>query len=180
MKVEETPIEGLKIIKPTIFEDERGHFFEPYNNNTFKEHGITVNFVQDNQSLSQANVLRGLHFQKPPHDQGKLVRVVKGRVLDVAVDIRSNSNTYGKYVAIELSESNKISFFIPSGFAHGFLTLEDNTIFEYKCTNFYNKNSEGTILWNDPQLTIDWKIANPLLSDKDKLGESFENFISPF
>lgn len=180
MKILNTAIEGLLIIQPTVFEDSRGYFFESYNKKNFLQEGINVDFVQDNQSLSQKGVLRGLHFQAPPFAQGKLVRVITGSVLDVAVDIRKDSPTYGKHHAIELSESNKTMFYIPEGFAHGFLTLEDNTIFSYKCTNYYNKASEGTLLWNDEQLGINWKTNTPSLSEKDKGGEMFNTFKSPF
>lgn len=136
--------------------------------------------MQDNQSLSQAGVLRGLHFQNPPYAQGKLVRVLKGFVLDVAVDIRTNSPTYGQNFTIELNETNKTMFWIPAGFADGFLTLADNTIFSYKCTNYYNKASEGCILWNDSDLKISWNITNPVLSDKDREGTVFKSFKSNF
>lgn len=180
MQFEKTEIEGLLIIKPKVFEDERGHFFESYNKDSFKVNGLNIEFVQDNQSLSQKNVLRGLHFQCPPYAQGKLIRVIKGKVLDVAVDIRKNSSTYGKHVAIELSERNKKMFYIPPGFAHGFLTLDDNTIFSYKCTNVYNKESEDALFWNDSELGIDWGIKTPILSDKDKAAQSFISFKSPF
>lgn len=180
MQFIETEIEGLLIIKPKIFEDERGHFFESYNKEVFKKNGLTVEFVQDNQSLSQKNVLRGLHFQAPPFAQGKLIRVIKGSVLDVAVDIRKKSSTYGKHMVVELSEYNKTMFYIPPGFAHGFLTLEDNTLFSYKCTNNYNKESEGSILWCDKDLKIDWGISNPILSEKDKESPLFNSFNSPF
>lgn len=180
MEVIETKIKGLLIIKPKVFADTRGYFFESYNEDVFKQNGIHVHFVQDNQSLSNAGVLRGLHFQAPPHDQGKLVRVINGAVLDIAVDIRKNSATYGQHVAIELNEENKTMFYIPSGFAHGFLTLRDNTIFSYKCTNVYNKASEGCVLWNDRDLNINWNIQNPILSDKDLIGTPFKDFSSPF
>lgn len=180
MEVIETKIKGLLIIKPKVFADTRGYFFESYNEDVFKQNGIHVHFVQDNQSLSNAGVLRGLHFQAPPHDQGKLVRVINGAVLDIAVDIRKNSATYGQHVAIELNEENKTMFYIPSGFAHGFLTLRDNTIFSYKCTNVYNKASEGCVLWNDTDLNINWNIQNPILSDKDLIGTPFKDFSSPF
>lgn len=180
MEVIETGIKDLLVIKPKVFADARGYFFESYNEGVFKKHGINVNFVQDNQSLSSAGVLRGLHYQAPPHDQGKLVRVITGAVLDVAVDIRKNSPTYGKHFAIELTEENKTMFFIPSGFAHGFLTLKDNTIFSYKCTNLYHKDSEGTVLWNDKDLGIKWNYNNPILSEKDLSGTPFKSFISPF
>lgn len=180
MEILETHIKDLLIIKPKVFEDARGYFFESYNEGVFKKHGIVSNFIQDNQSLSNRGVLRGLHFQAPPHDQGKLVRVINGAVLDVAVDIRKNSPTYGQHVAIELTEENKTMFFIPPGFAHGFLTLRDKTIFSYKCTNLYNKASEGTVLWNDKDININWNIQNPLLSEKDIEGTPLKDFITPF
>lgn len=180
MEIIETGIKGLIIIKPRVFEDGRGYFFESYNKTAFHNLGLKMEFVQDNQSLSQKGVLRGLHFQNPPHAQGKLVRVINGAVLDVAVDIRKGSPTYGKWHAIELTESNKLMFYVPEGFAHGFLTLEDNTIFSYKCTNVYNKASEGCILWNDADLNINWNIKDPMLSAKDLEGVSFKNFESNF
>jgi dTDP-4-dehydrorhamnose 3,5-epimerase len=180
MEVIETKIKGLYIIKPKIFADTRGYFFESYNADVFKQNGIVVDFVQDNQSLSSTGVLRGLHFQAPPFDQGKLVRVITGAVLDIAVDIRKNSPTYGEHVSIELTEENKTMFYISPGFAHGFLTLKDNTIFSYKCTNVYNKASEGTVLWNDKDININWNVADPILSEKDLVGTIFKNFHSPF
>jgi dTDP-4-dehydrorhamnose 3,5-epimerase len=180
MKVEETFIEGLKVITPQVFFDKRGYFYESYNEKTFKENGLDMVFVQDNESKSDKNVLRGLHFQKPPFSQGKLIRVIKGGVMDVVVDLRKNSKTYGQHYKLILSEENKLMFYIPEGFAHGFLTLEDNTIFSYKCTNFYNKASEGGIMWNDKTLKINWNIINPIISDKDTMNESFIDFNSPF
>ena len=180
MEVIETHIKDLIIIKPKVFEDSRGYFFESYNEAVFKQHGIDANFIQDNQSLSNTGVLRGLHFQSPPFAQGKLVRVIIGAVLDIALDIRKNSPTYGQHVSIELTEENKTMFYIPPGFAHGFLTLRDNTIFSYKCTNLYNKTSEGTVLWNDSNLNINWNIQNPLLSEKDIMGTPFKEFNSPY
>ena len=180
MKVLETEFSGLFIIEPKIFEDERGYFFESWSKKNFENNHLDLEFVQDNQSLSVKNVLRGLHFQAPPHAQGKLVRVIKGAVLDVVVDIRKGSPTFGKHFKIELSEKNKLQFYIPPGFAHGFLTLEDQTIFYYKCTAYYNKESEGAILWNDPELKIDWQISNPIVSDKDNNGILLKNFNSPF
>jgi dTDP-4-dehydrorhamnose 3,5-epimerase len=180
MEIIETKIKDLLIIHPKIFGDARGYFFESYNEEDFRKQGINVKFIQDNQSLSNEGVLRGLHFQAPPYDQGKLVRVITGAVLDVAVDIRKNSPTYGEHIGIELTAENKTMFYIPPGFAHGFLTLQDNTIFSYKCTNLYNKSSEGTVLWNDTDLKINWNISNPLLSEKDLIGTKFKDFISPF
>lgn len=176
----ETPIAGLMIIKPKVFYDERGYFYETYNKLRFIEAGISSEFIQDNQSLSQIGALRGLHFQAPPFEQGKLVRVVKGAVLDVVVDIRKTSPTYGKYFSVELNEENMLQFWIPPGFAHGFATLRDNTIFEYKCTNVYNKPSEGGILWNDQDINIDWGIENPIVSAKDQELPAFATFNTPF
>lgn len=180
MEVTESYLKGLFVIKPKVFEDARGYFFESYNANQFKAAGLDLNFVQDNQSLSQKGVLRGLHFQNQPHAQGKLVRVITGAVLDVAVDIRKNSPTYGKWYSLELTEENKWMMYIPEGFAHGFATLRDNTIFSYKCTNFYHKAAEDCIIWNDESLGIDWQLDQPLLSDKDLLGKKFKDFVSLF
>jgi dTDP-4-dehydrorhamnose 3,5-epimerase len=180
MQVILTEIPDLYIIQPKVFEDERGYFFESYNKKVLAEAGLHLNFVQDNQSLSQKGVLRGLHLQNPPYAQGKLVNVIKGAVLDVAVDIRKGSLTYGKHIAIELNEENKTMFWIPEGFAHGFLTLRDDTIFTYKCTNTYNKNSEQSITWNDKDLNINWGIKDPILSEKYKTAASFRDFKSLF
>jgi dTDP-4-dehydrorhamnose 3,5-epimerase len=180
MQIESTPIEGLKVITPKVFRDDRGYFFESFNAEIWAKEGLPSEFVQDNQSLSSKGILRGLHFQEEPFAQGKLVRVIKGSVLDVAVDIRKDSPTYGKHFAIELNEDNLIMFWIPTGFAHGFLTLKDDTIFSYKCTSVYNKESEGGLAWDDPQLNIDWGIDNPILSDKDKVNPTLDNFTSPF
>lgn len=180
MKIIETPIPGLLIVEPKVFKDERGYFFESYNKERYFDNNMKMHFVQDNESKSSKNVLRGLHFQKPPFSQGKLVRVIQGRVLDVAVDIRFGSPTFGHYQAVELDAHSKRMFYIPEGFAHGFLTLEDDTIFSYKCTNYYNKESEGSILWSDKTIGIDWKIENPILSEKDKLSPLFKDFKSPF
>lgn len=181
MTCERTAIEGLLILKPKRFEDPRGYFFESFNQKTFAELvGSEYHFVQDNESKSQKNVLRGLHFQAPPFAQGKLVRVIKGRVLDVAVDIRKDSKTYGQHVALELSESNGLIFWIPPGFAHGFLTLEEDTIFSYKCTDYYAPAHEGAIMWNDASLQINWQEQDVLVSEKDKHAEQFTTFNSPF
>ena len=180
MELIKTSIDGLLIIKPDVFKDERGYFFESYNKERFAKAGLMMDFVQDNESKSSKGVLRGLHFQKPPYAQGKLVRVVKGSVMDVAVDLRKDSPTYGKWESVILSEDNKLQFWIPEGFAHGFVTLEDETVFNYKCTNIYNKESEGSILWNDPDININWNIDNPILSEKDKISPLFKNFESPF
>lgn len=180
MELIDTGIRDLWAIRPRVFEDPRGYFFESYNQAAFEKAGLKLNFVQDNQSLSHKGVLRGLHFQVDPFAQGKLVRVITGAVLDVAVDIRKHSPTYGKHYAIELTEENKMMLYIPEGFAHGFSTLRDNTVFSYKCTNFYHKASEDCILWNDPDLGINWKTENPLLSEKDLAGKAFAGFTSPF
>lgn len=173
-------MDGPLVLQPKVFYDERGYFYESYNADAFKNAGIPDVFVQDNQSLSQQGALRGLHFQAPPFAQGKLVRVIKGAVYDVIVDIRKNSPTYGKHYGIELTEENFTMFWVPPGFAHGFVTLKDNTIFTYKCTNVYNKASEGGLLWSDPALGIDWNIETPIVSDKDKVLPNFENLVSPF
>ena len=180
MNITKTDIEGLIIIEPQIFKDSRGFFFESWNAKKFKQLGISEDFVQDNQSVSSKGVLRGLHFQNPPYAQAKLVRVIEGSVLDVAVDLRKNSPTYGMHVSVILSEQNNKSFFIPKGFAHGFLSLEDNTVFNYKCSDYYNKESEGSLLWNDEDLKIDWQIDNPLVSEKDLQADLFKNFKTKF
>ena len=180
MEIIYTPIEGLLIIKPDVFEDGRGYFFESFNQEKFITAGLDFKFVQDNESMSKKGVLRGLHFQAPPFAQGKLVRVIRGSVLDVAVDIRNGSPTYGKWESVILSGTNKLMYWIPAGFAHGFATLEDDTIFFYKCTGIYNKQSEGSILWNDPDINIDWGIKNPVISEKDKDPQGFGRFVSPF
>jgi dTDP-4-dehydrorhamnose 3,5-epimerase len=182
MLVQETDISGLLIIKPSVFEDSRGYFMESYNSEVFKESTkLDLNFVQDNESKSNKGVLRGLHFQKPPYEQGKLVRVVKGSVLDVAVDIRTKSPTFGQYYSLVLSEENKTQFYVPPGFAHGFVVLEDNTIFSYKCTGFYNRESEVSIRWDDSDIKIDWGIKDPILSEKDKNSSViWSNLNSPF
>ena len=180
MKIEKSHIEGLIVIKPDVFEDQRGYFFESYNEEKFRQLGIDVKFLQDNESKSGKGVLRGLHFQVPPYQQGKLVRVIKGAVLDVAVDLRKSSPTYGQWASIELSEKNKWMYWIPAGFAHGFLTLEENTIFFYKCTQVYHRESEMGIAWDDPDLRIDWGTDQPLVSEKDKIAGRFRDFVSPF
>jgi len=180
MNIITTKIEGLLILEPQIFQDERGYFYETYQFEKFKGLGIEETFVQDNQSLSSEGTLRGLHFQKPPFGQAKLVRVVRGRVLDIAVDLRKGSPTYGHYEKVELSDQNHRQFFIPIGFAHGFLSLENNTLFTYKCSNYYNKASEGGLLWNDPSIEIDWGFSNPLVSAKDQILPILEGFETPF
>jgi len=180
MEILESELKGLFVIKPKVFEDDRGYFFESYNKEVFKQNGLDLDFVQDNQSLSQKGVLRGLHFQNPPHAQGKLVRVITGSVLDVAVDIRKDSPTYGKWLSLELTEKNKWMMYIPEGFAHGFLTLENNTIFSYKCTKLYAKSAEDCLLWNDPQIGISWGTSDVVLSEKDKVGTLLSKFTSKF
>ena len=180
MQITPTNLNGVVVIQPKIFEDTRGYFFESYSKNSFHKNNIADEFVQDNESLSQKDVLRGLHFQNPPHAQVKLVRVIHGSVLDVAVDIRKKSATYGKYFSIVLSASNKTMLYIPEGFAHGFAVLEDNTIFSYKCSRTYNKESEEGILWCDPDLNIDWGIKAPILSEKDEHTQKLRDFKSKF
>ncbi|MFI3314218.1 MAG: dTDP-4-dehydrorhamnose 3,5-epimerase [Rikenellaceae bacterium] len=182
MEVIKTDIEGVVIIEPRIFSDDRGYFYESFSDREFREKVCNTTFVQDNQSKSTYGVLRGLHFQKAPHAQSKLVRVVKGKVLDVAVDIRKGSQTYGKHVAVELTEDNHRQLFVPRGFAHGFVVLSDEAIFQYKCDNFYSKESEGALMFNDPELAINWQIneADAILSDKDKINALLKDFDSPF
>lgn len=179
MEVIKTPIEGVVIIEPKVFGDERGYFFESFSQREFEEKvGKTV-FVQDNESSSSYGVLRGLHYQLPPYTQAKLVRVVKGKVLDVVVDLRKNSATYGKHVAVELSGENKRQFFVPKGFAHGFVVLSEEVVFQYKCDNYYAPGHEGGIRFDDPSLGIDWKIPveEMILSEKDlKHGVFSESF----
>lgn len=182
MNVIKTDIEGVVIIEPRIFKDARGYFFESYNKRTFDEEVCQVNFVQDNESCSTKGVMRGLHFQRPPFTQAKLVRCVKGTVLDVAVDIRKDSPTYGKHVAVELSEYNHLQFFIPHGFAHGFAVLSDIAVFQYKCDNYYTPEADGGISILDNSLGIDWKtdIENAILSPKDLNHPLLKDFDSPF
>lgn len=171
--------DGPVIIEPKIFNDQRGYFFESFSLRDFQQNVSKVEFVQDNESFSvQRGVLRGLHFQKGERAQAKLIRVVKGRVLDVAVDIREGSKDYGKYVTVELSGDNKKMFFIPRGFAHGYLVLEDNTIFQYKCDNYYAPSAEGSYIWNDPTIGIDWGVSaqDVILSEKDAKAPSFPIF----
>ncbi len=173
-------IEGLIEFLPRVFRDDRGYFLETFSTKWFEPFGIQPNFVQDNQSVSKKGVLRGLHFQKPPHAQGKLVRVASGKALDVAVDLRKDSATFGQHVACLLDAEKHNSFYIPEGFAHGFMALEDNTTFLYKCTDLYAPATEGGILWNDPALGIDWGIDAPLVSEKDEVLPHLSHFDSPF
>ena len=180
MEIEEKEIKGLIEIFPKVFGDQRGFFLETFNTSRYNDILRNIQFVQDNFSSSNKGVLRGLHFQNPPYSQGKLVQVITGSALDVAVDLRRNSETYGQHVKVLLSSEKRNQFWIPEGFAHGFLSLEDNTIFSYKCTNYYNPQSEVTILWNDRNLKIDWQIDNPIISPKDKEGVLFKDFDTPF
>ena len=180
MKFSKVVIDGIVVIEPTVFVDKRGSFLESYNKNEFEKVIGKVSFIQDNESRSSKGVLRGLHYQTPPFAQAKLVRCIEGEVLDIAVDIRKSSPTYGLYHSEVLSCENKKQLFIPRGFAHGFVTLEDETIFIYKCTEVYNKESEGLLIWNDDDLAIHWGVENPLVSDKDLVAGSFKDFESKF
>jgi len=173
MKIEKTNIEGLLLIEPSIFKDGRGYFLESYNQKTFKKFSLNIDFVQDNISKSVKGTIRGLHYQIGEFAQGKLCSVIFGKVLDVAVDIRVGSPTYGNYFSCELSEDNKLQLWIPIGFAHGFSVLSDEAIFSYKCTKNYNKESERSIIYNDSDLNIDWKVDNPILSEKDLQSVKF-------
>ena len=176
MKVTKTEIDGVFIIEPQVFEDERGYFFESYNKEKLKEQGIDYDFIQDNQSKSKYGTIRGIHFQKAEYAQAKLVRVLEGTVLDVAVDLRKDSPTFGKHVAVELSAENRRQLMIPRGFGHGFSVLSETAVFAYKCDNVYNKALEGGLRYNDPKLGIDWKIDTDkaILSDKDKVNPLLE------
>lgn len=178
MKIRETGISGLMVIEPDVFGDSRGYFMESFSLRKFRElTGLDIDFVQDNESKSSYGVVRGLHFQRPPHAQSKLVRVVQGRVLDVAVDLREGSPTYGKHYAIELSGDNHLQMFIPKGFAHGFAVLSDEAVFQYKCDEYYAPESEGAVAWDDPDLAIDWMLPKEdiRLSDKDKANPNLKN-----
>ena len=181
MIIEKTTLEGAYLITLKVFDDERGFFAETYSKKKFSQMGIDVDFVQDNHSMSVTKgVLRGLHFQNPPNAQSKLVRVTKGAVYDVIVDLRKDSKTFGKWEGFELSDNNHRMLFVPRGFAHGFCTLEDYTEFQYKCDNFYAPESEDAIIWNDPTLKIYWPIESPILSEKDAKAQEFKDFNSPF
>ena len=175
-------IQGLVVVEPAVFKDSRGYFFESYNEALFKRNGIETSFVQDNQSYSTYGVIRGMHYQQPPHAQAKLVRVLEGRILDVAVDIRNGSSTYGQHFSIELSAENKKQLFLPEGFAHGFSVLSDVAVVLYKCNAFYNKSSESGIRYDDPQLAIDWKLkkGDAIVSEKDVELPLFANAVSLF
>ena len=182
MEVIQTAIDGVVIIEPKVFKDQRGYFFESFSQREFEAKVRKINFVQDNESMSCYGVMRGLHFQRPPYTQSKLVRCVKGKVLDVAVDIRKGSPTYGQHVAVELSEDNHRQFFVPRGFAHGFAVLSDTAVFQYKCDNFYAPQADGGISIKDDSLGIDWKIPTDMaiLSEKDTLHSCLKDFDSPF
>ncbi|MEM3845503.1 MAG: dTDP-4-dehydrorhamnose 3,5-epimerase [Candidatus Parvarchaeota archaeon] len=173
MEFESLEIEGLVLIKPKVYYDNRGFFMETYSKKEFEEHGIKTEFVQDNHSWSIKNTLRGLHFQKEPYSQAKLIRCISGEILDVAVDIRKNKKTFGKHVKINLSAENKYMLFIPEGFAHGFLVLSDYAEIIYKVSKFYNKEYESGIIWNDPELAIEWPVKNPILSENDRSRPRF-------
>lgn len=182
MEIIETPINDLVVIKPRVFADDRGFFFETYNQERYKAAGIDAVFVQDNMSKSSYGVVRGLHFQKPPFTQAKLVQVIEGKVLDIAVDIRRNSPTYGQWYAVELSADNHLQFFIPRGFAHGFSVLSEVAVFSYKCDNLYHPEAEGGIIYNDPTLNIDWQLPadKMITSAKDLLHPTFDNLENIF
>lgn len=175
MKLEKTKLDGVLILKPQVFNDKRGFFLESFNKKRYEEAGINLEFVQDNHSKSSKGVLRGLHFQKTK-PQGKLVRVVKGEVFDVAVDLRKGSPTFGQWESVILSDENKIQFWVPPGFAHGFLVLSDTADFEYKCTEYYDPADEVSLLWNDPELNIPWPDKNPKISEKDKIAKNLADF----
>lgn len=181
MKVETTRFRDLLICTPEIHGDERGYFMESFNQSKFREStGLGIEFVQDNESSSSKNVLRGLHFQIPPYEQAKLVRVTAGRVLDVVVDLRKSEPSFGESFSIELSAEKKNMLFIPAGFAHGFLTLDDLNVFSYKCSGYYSKNHERGLMWNDSKLNIDWPTDSPLVSEKDSTSLNFSDLDSPF
>ncbi|HTX88523.1 MAG TPA: dTDP-4-dehydrorhamnose 3,5-epimerase [Bacteroidales bacterium] len=180
MEFIQNEISGLLVIKPDIFRDDRGYFFESFNQDKFDEEGLDLTFVQDNESCSKKGVVRGLHFQVPPFEQGKLVRVIRGSILDVAVDIRKGSPTFGKWSSVVLSGENKWMYWIPPGFAHGFSVLEEDSVVMYKCTNVYHKDAERSIIWNDPDLKIDWGTAHPIVSEKDNKAPFFKEVGSPF
>lgn len=180
MHILNTHLDGLLLIEPTVFGDERGYFYESFRSDVMKKADVHLDFVQDNQSFSNKGIVRGLHFQKNPYAQGKLVRVIKGAVLDVAVDIRKSSATYGQHFSVRLDEDNKRMLYVPPGFAHGFATLEDSTLFLYKCSNYYHKDSEGAVRWNSPELKINWGVLHPILSAKDTEAPLFSEFKSPF
>ncbi|MCB0792377.1 MAG: dTDP-4-dehydrorhamnose 3,5-epimerase [Flavobacteriales bacterium] len=178
LQIDRFPIHGPMLVRPRIFRDDRGHFLETFNDRAFREAtGLEIDFVQDNESISHKGVLRGLHFQLPPHAQDKLVRVARGAVLDVCVDIRPQSPTFGRHLTVELTERERNLLFVPAGFAHGFIALEPDTQFLYKCSAYYDPTAERTLLWSDPELGIDWKLTGPMVSDRDRAGATlFELF----
>jgi dTDP-4-dehydrorhamnose 3,5-epimerase len=177
--IETTFIKDLLLLTPRVYKDERGYFMESYNQRKIGKM-IKSDFVQDNESMSKKNVLRGLHLQLPPYAQAKLIRVIKGSILDVAVDLRKDSETYGNHFKHVLSGENKKQLYVPKGFAHGFLTLEDDTLINYKCSDYYHAESEVSILWNDKELNVDWGIKDPILAEKDRLAKNFTTFENPF
>jgi dTDP-4-dehydrorhamnose 3,5-epimerase len=178
--VEGTGIQGLVVVKPKVFQDPRGFFMETFRSDSFQTLGLPTQFLQDNISKSSKGIVRGLHFQAPPFDQGKLVTAIRGTVLDVVVDIRKDSPSYGETRSFLLTEEDPCFVFVPSGFAHGFSVLSDIALFHYKCTQVYDKASEGGVLWNDPDLNIDWQVDNALVSDKDQELPRFKDLVSPF
>jgi dTDP-4-dehydrorhamnose 3,5-epimerase len=180
MEIIETNIKDVKIIKQTVHRDERGYFFESFNKNRFKTKGLDIEFIQDNISKSQKGTIRGLHYQIGDFAQDKLCQVIYGKVIDIAVDIRFGSPTFGKYVSVELSDENNLQLFVPKGFAHGFEVISDFAIFHYKCSNYYNKDSERSIIFNDPDINISWKTKDPIISEKDKQSPFFRNIKNDF
>jgi len=180
MEIIETNIKDVKIIKQTVHRDERGYFFESFNKNRFKTKGLDIEFIQDNISKSQKGTIRGLHYQIGDFAQDKLCQVIYGKVIDIAVDIRFGSPTFGKYVSVELSDENNLQLFIPKGFAHGFEVISDFAIFHYKCSNYYNKDSERSIIFNDPDINVSWKTKDPIISEKDKQSPFFRNIKNDF
>ena len=180
MKVKKVNIDGLLVIEPKVYVDDRGSFFESFNRNEYQKNGVDVKFVQDNISVSVKGTVRGLHYQVGDKAQGKLCQVLKGKVLDVAVDIRFNSPSFGKYFSLEISENDKLQLWIPPGFAHGFSVLSDDVIFSYKCNNYYSKSDERAILYNDPDLNIDWKVKQPIVSEKDLKAKLFKEIENDF
>jgi dTDP-4-dehydrorhamnose 3,5-epimerase len=181
VKIEKTPFADLLLITPTVFEDVRGYFFEPFNEARFRvETGLNISFVQDNESKSSKGILRGMHFQVPPKSQAKLIRVTKGAVLDVVVDLRRTQPTFGQYFMVEINETNKLQLFIPEGFAHGFYVLEEDTIFSYKCSNYYAKECDSVLRWDDPSVNIPWPTRDAMLSEKDQQGKALDEFKTIF
>lgn len=180
MKIHETGFDDLYVFEPKVFGDQRGYFLESYRASVFEDLNLNPTFVQDNESNSHSGIIRGLHFQQPPHAQDKLLRVVSGSIFDVVVDLRKSSATFGKSFGVELSGENKKSIFVPKGFAHGFACLQDNSIVQYKCTDYYHPELEDGLMWNDPELQVSWPIENPTLSDKDLVYKPFREFVTPY